>query len=103
VQLRVPGGAAAKVPADAASYAQRASPIMVNIMTLYNATNRMEQELWIEDLAAALRQDQAGAYVNFLDAEGFERVWAAYPGALTDTGGGPARRLAGPRVQARCN
>jgi hypothetical protein len=74
VQLRVLGGAAANVPADAMSYAQRASPIMGNIMALYNATNRMEQELSIEDLAAALRQDQAGAYVNFLGAEGLERV-----------------------------
>ncbi len=32
------------------------------------------------ELAAALRQTDAGAYVNFLADEGPERVRAAYPG-----------------------
>jgi len=84
VQLRVLGGAAARVAADATAYAHRASPIMVNVMALYNPADRAAQETWVEELAAALRQDQAGAYVNFLGAEGPERVRAAYPGATWD-------------------
>ena len=36
------------------------------------------------EFAAALRQGDAGAYVNFLGDEGEARVRAAYPGATWD-------------------
>ena len=42
---------------------------------------RPSHEAWVEGTVAALRQDDAGAYVNFLADEGEERVRAAYPGA----------------------
>jgi hypothetical protein len=84
VQLRVLGGAAARVPADATAYAHRASPIMVNVMALYTPEDRSRQEAWVNGFAASLRQDDAGAYVNFLGAESAERVRAAYPGSTWD-------------------
>jgi len=84
VQLRVLGGAVAKVPAAATAYAHRSSPIMANVMALYTPADRTRQEAWVDSLAAALRQDDAGAYVNFLGAEGAGRVRAAYPGATWD-------------------
>lgn len=80
VQLRVLGGAAARVPADATAYAHRSSPIMVNVMALYTAEDKSRQQAWVEAFAASLRQSEQGAYVNFLGAEGAERVRAAYPG-----------------------
>ncbi len=39
---------------------------------------------WVETFAAALRQEDKGAYANFLGDEGEERVRAAYPGATWD-------------------
>jgi Berberine and berberine like len=43
-----------------------------------------EHELWVNGLADALRQDDQGAYVNFLGDEGEERIRAAYPGETWD-------------------
>jgi FAD/FMN-containing dehydrogenase len=84
-QLRVLGGAMARVPADATAFAHRASRIMVNVAAFYDGPNdKPRREQWVSELVAALHQDDSGAYVNFLDNEGPERVRAAYPGATWD-------------------
>jgi len=84
VQLRVLGGAVAQIPVDATAYAHRASPIMAHVLALYTPDDKARQEDWVKTFAAALRQDDAGAYVNFLGAEGAERVRSAYPGRTWD-------------------
>ena len=53
---------------------------MVNLAAFYSPEDKSQQEAWVDALAASLRQDAAGAYVNFLGAESAERVRAAYPG-----------------------
>jgi FAD/FMN-containing dehydrogenase len=80
-QLRVLGGAMARVPAEATAFAHRTSQIMVNVAAIF-ATPEEEpvHETWVDAFAGALRQGDAGAYVNFLADEGEERVRAAYPG-----------------------
>jgi FAD/FMN-containing dehydrogenase len=84
-QLRVLGGAMARVPADATAFAHRGSRIMVNIATFYEGPDdRERREAWVEDLSTALRQGDHGAYVNFLADEGDERIRAAYPGETWD-------------------
>jgi FAD/FMN-containing dehydrogenase len=84
-QLRVLGGAVARVPADATAYAHRASRIMVNVAAFYDGLDdKPRREQWVTELTAALHQGDDGAYVNFLDAEGPERVRAAYPGSTWD-------------------
>jgi FAD/FMN-containing dehydrogenase len=84
-QLRVLGGAMARVPAEATAFAHRASRIMVNLAAFYDGPeDRAVREAWVSDFAAALRQGDAGVYVNFLGAEGEARVRAAYPGATWD-------------------
>lgn len=84
-QLRVLGGAMARVPTDATAFAHRASRIMVNVAAFYNgAEDRALREAWVAEFAAALRQGDAGVYVNFLGDEGEARVRAAYPGATWD-------------------
>ncbi|MGH3036150.1 MAG: FAD-binding oxidoreductase [Gaiellaceae bacterium] len=84
-QLRTLGGAAARVPVDATAYAHRRSRIMVNVAALVQAPEQApEHEPWVVGLADALRQDDTGAYVNFLGDEGEERVRAAYPGPTWD-------------------
>src|ERR671910_1107850 len=81
-QLRVLGGAMARVPAEATAFAHRSSPIMVNVAAFYEGPeDRARREAWVTDFAAALRQREDGAYVGFLGEEGEGRVREAYPGA----------------------
>ncbi|HVF26278.1 MAG TPA: FAD-binding oxidoreductase [Anaerolineales bacterium] len=84
-QLRVLGGAMARVPADATAFAHRTSKIMVNVAALYeNPDDQPTHEAWVTQFAAALHQNDAGAYVNFLGVEGEASVRAAYPGGTWD-------------------
>ena len=84
-QLRVLGGAMARVPADATAFAHRTSRIMVNVAALFESVDdRPKYEGWVQAFADDLHQDDDGAYVNFLEDEGQERVRAAYPGATWD-------------------
>jgi FAD/FMN-containing dehydrogenase len=84
-QIRVLGGAMARVPADATAFAHRDSRIMVNVAAFYEGLeDRAVREAWVTDFAAALRQEDAGAYVNFLVDEGQARVRDAYPGPTWD-------------------
>ncbi len=84
-QIRVLGGAIARVDRDATAYAHRASRIMVNVACFYESDEDRPRRLaWVEDLARALDQGDDGAYVNFLLDEGEARVRAAYPGPTWD-------------------
>lgn len=84
-QLRVLGGAMARVPADATAFAHRARRIMVNVAAFYEGPeDRAMRQAWVSDFAAVLRQGDDGAYVNFLGDEGEARVRGAYPGATWD-------------------
>jgi FAD/FMN-containing dehydrogenase len=81
-QLRVLGGAMARVPVDATAFAHRKSRIMANVAAIYQKPDEKPvHEAWVTDFAAKLRQGDDGAYVNFLGAEGEARVRAAYPDA----------------------
>jgi FAD/FMN-containing dehydrogenase len=84
-QLRVLGGAMARVPADATAFAHRASRIMVNIAAFWEGPDdRPVREAWVKGMVEDLQQDDKGAYVNFVGDEGEERVRDAYPGATWD-------------------
>jgi len=84
-QLRVLGGAMARVPADATAFAHRRSRIMVNVAAFYDGpADQLVRQAWVTDFAAALRQGDTGAYVNFLGDEGQARVREAYPGSTWD-------------------
>jgi hypothetical protein len=84
-QLRVLGGAMARMPAEVTAFAHRASRIMVNVAAFYEGpADRTVREAWVSEFAAALRQDDTGAYVNFLGDEGEARIRDAYPGSTWD-------------------
>jgi FAD/FMN-containing dehydrogenase len=85
-QLRVLGGAMARIPADATAFAHRSSRIMVNVAAFYDGTpeDRARRARWVSEFAGALFQGDVAAYVNFLDDEGEARVRAAYPGPTWD-------------------
>ncbi len=81
VQLRVLGGAVARVPADATAFAFRDQPVMVTIITpFHDPAEAPEHEAWTQGLFDALRPAATGVYSNFLDDEGPARVREAYPG-----------------------
>jgi FAD/FMN-containing dehydrogenase len=84
-QLRTLGGAMARVPVDATAFAHRTSPIMVNVVAIFERPDESEVHgPWVDAFAGALHQRDDGAYVNFLADEGQERIRAAYPGATWD-------------------
>ena len=86
VQLRVLGGAMARVPVDATAFAHRASRVMVMVAAFHDGTpdDLARRRAWVDELAGVLRQGDHGAYVNFLGEEGPARVRDAYPGATWD-------------------
>ena len=84
-QLRVLGGAIARVPVEATAFAHRSEPDDgQRRRVLRGRGGPGVREAWVEELADALRPGRRGAYVNFLGDEGEERVHAAYPGATWD-------------------
>jgi hypothetical protein len=84
-QLRVHGGAIARVPDDATAFAHRRAPIMVNVFCFYNGeADRPARREWVRQMLAALDQGEPGVYVNFLGDEGPDRLRAAYPGTTWD-------------------
>ena len=81
-QLRVLGGAIARVPADATAYAHRSSRIMANLFCIYSDPAQAPvHQAWIRSLAKALEQSDKAAYVNFLSFDGQQRIKDAYPDA----------------------
>jgi FAD/FMN-containing dehydrogenase len=79
-QLRVLGGAMARVPVEATAFAHRHRRIMAAVGAVYErAEDRPTQDAWAGGFAADLRQGDPGVYVNFLSDEGPERVREAYP------------------------
>jgi FAD/FMN-containing dehydrogenase len=78
-QLRVLGGAMARVPDDATAFAHRRSPMLANVAAFYDGPDKAAREAWVTGLAAALNQGDEGAYSAFLGDEGEGRVRAAYP------------------------
>src|SRR5215207_1189880 len=84
-QIRVLGGAMARMSAEATAFAHRSSRIMVNVAAFYEgAEERAAREAWVTDFATALRQGEGCAYVGFLGEEGEERVREAYPETTWD-------------------
>ncbi len=84
-QLRVLGGAMAHVAHDATAFAHRQSKLLLNVAAFYTGeADRAARQQWVNQFAAALHQGNDGAYVNFLNDEGRDRVRAAYPGSTWD-------------------
>jgi hypothetical protein len=79
--LRVLGGEIARVPADATAFSHRDKPIYFAINNAWDDARdpRAGQHVeWSEALWRVLAPRTAGAYANFLEDEGPERVRAAY-------------------------
>jgi FAD/FMN-containing dehydrogenase len=84
-QLRVLGGAMARVPAEATAFAHRGRRIMVALGAVYERSEETPvHEAWVTGFADGLRHGEPGVYVNFVGDEGEARVREAYPGPAWD-------------------
>ncbi len=81
VQFRGLGGATARVEAEATAFAHRDKRYLVSALALWmdETADATPHRAWIDSLWPAIRAEGAGAYVNFLEDEGQERVREAYP------------------------
>ena len=81
VQLRVLGGAMARVSDAATAFGHRGAKMMVNVAAMYGSPDKgPEHEAWAQSLVTALG-DESAAYVGFLADEGENGVRRAYPPA----------------------
>jgi FAD/FMN-containing dehydrogenase len=81
-QLRVLGGAMARVPADATAFWHRDKPLMLTIINGWDAAPGVPDEkhiAWADSFWQAVAPQTDGAYSNFLQNEDAERIRAAYP------------------------
>jgi len=85
VQLRVLGGALARVSNDATAFAHRDRRLFVNIAAMYMDPGEKDtHDAWVAGLADSLGKDEAGGYVGFLAEEDEATVRAAYQGPTWD-------------------
>jgi FAD/FMN-containing dehydrogenase len=84
-QLRVLGGAIARVPVEATAFAHRNKRIMGVLVNFYDGTpeDRAKRRAWVNDFRDAMPKGD-GAYVNFVTDEGPARVREAYPSPTWD-------------------
>ncbi len=86
VQIRVMGGAMARVPWDATAFAHRKYKVLINVAAFYTDESDLpEKQAWMEELSKAIQRTSGAtsscAYVNFVNDEGPERVHDVYPDA----------------------
>jgi FAD/FMN-containing dehydrogenase len=74
------GGAVARVPAHATAFGERGAPFLLNITASTPTADGFDEAVaWAQQLHGAIGPAlTGGTYVNFLSAEGAERVQSAY-------------------------
>jgi FAD/FMN-containing dehydrogenase len=84
-QIRVLGGAMARVPSDATAFAHRDRRIMANVVAVYDdPAEAPVHDEWATGLADAIDDGKPAAYVGFLDDVDEATLRRAYPGATWD-------------------
>ena len=85
VQLRVLGGALARVPGDATAFGHRDSGLFINVAAMYaDGGEKPTHDAWVNGVAEALGQNGGGGYVGFMGEEDEATLRAAYPGETWD-------------------
>jgi FAD/FMN-containing dehydrogenase len=80
------GGAVARADADETAYGERQAPYVLNIIAMSHEPGGLDTHIdWAQRLYADIEPSlTGGAYINFLSAEGEDRVRAAYGGEKFD-------------------
>jgi len=85
VEIRVLGGAMARVSANATAFAHRGARIALSVAAMYeHPSEAATHQAWVDDFAATLGGRESGVYVGFLRDEGEARIRRAYPGTTWD-------------------
>lgn len=80
VQIRILGGAAARVPVGDTAYAHRNREIMTTFLAMSEPAMLARNEAWGDRCQKAADQGVGGVYVNFLTDDLEYRIRDAYPG-----------------------
>ena len=81
-EIRVLGGAFARVPAGATAFAHRSARVMTSFIAVFgDPAETQRHDAWAEAGNDALLQGDDRVYVNFLTSDPAERIAAAYPPA----------------------
>jgi FAD/FMN-containing dehydrogenase len=84
-QIRLLGGAMARVPNDATAFAHRDRRFMVNVARVFASPHEQPQHQdWVSSFGAELQRGPSGAYVGFLGDDGQARIREAYPHGAYD-------------------
>jgi FAD/FMN-containing dehydrogenase len=79
-EIRVLGGAMARVPVDATAFAHRERRMMMTFFAGYQEPRQAaSHEQWVADSLAAMSRAARGVHVSFLGDEGVARIRDAYP------------------------
>ena len=81
IQVRVLGGAAARIAPEATAFAHRQRKIMTVFLAIDTPETLARNEKWVSQCLKELGDNGLGAYVNFLADEGDQRIRHAYPEA----------------------
>lgn len=84
-QVRVLGGAAARIPSDATAYAHRDAGMIVGFLAMDGtAEAAARHDSWADAGVEAMGGAKRGTYVNFLADQGEKMLRASYPGTTWD-------------------
>lgn len=84
-QLRVLGGAFARVAVDATAFAHRQRRLIAAVGTVFeDPAESVVHRDWVQRLSASLHRGESGVYVGFMGDEGEKRVREAYPPSTWD-------------------
>jgi FAD/FMN-containing dehydrogenase len=79
-QIRVLGGAMARVAPDATAFSQRDAEVLVAAMAMFEiGGDPTPHDAWTNAFFEAFADRSTGVYANFLGAEGDARIRSAYP------------------------
>ncbi len=79
VQIRILGGAMARVPSDATAFVHRDAAVMIAVLDPFEDPDTIDEQVaWTEGLHEALAPNAVGVYSNFLEREGEARIREAY-------------------------
>lgn len=82
VQIRVLGGAVARVPVETTAFAHRERNMVVNVVSAFEEPDdRAENEKWVTGMRRELQHGEPGVYINFHADDTIEAVHEAYPGS----------------------
>lgn len=85
IQLRVLGGAVARVPAETTAFAHRHRKMIVNVISGFEEVgDRPEHEEWVSATRQRLQHGEGGVYINFHADDSEAAVREAYPGSTWD-------------------